>query len=193
MSDATYLHYDWVKDPRFPEKLFHVLREHNTVKAIEKYGAANNALDAGCGTGLVTRHIIANHTIGLDINPWALKRAQSYASNVRFMCGDINNLPFEDEYFDLIVCTHTLEHLEHPKQALDELYRVLQPGGLLIGAVPTNFALWHYRRYLTKADIHEEPFHVNYTRKMLCALLEPYQNTFRVASCYLEWQFRIRK
>lgn len=193
MSNAPYQRYDWVKDPQFPEKLFHMLREHNTVNAIKRFRFVDNALDAGCGTGLITRHVIANHVVGLDINTWALERAQEYCPNAKFMCGDINKLPFNEDQFDLVICTHTLEHLEKPSEALQELYRVLRPGGLLVGAVPSNFVLWHYRQRLTEADIHEEPFHVNYTRKMLQSLLEPYRYTFEIASCWLEWQFRIRK
>ena len=183
--EAKYQQYDWITDTKYPEKLFHIVREWSTVLAIDEY---SRILDAGCGTGLITRHL--NNAIGLDVNNWALNRAKFHAPKATFIQGSITALPFADDSFDLVICTHTLEHIIDPKVALCEFLRV---GRMIIGAVPTNFILWHYRKYLTRADIHEEPFHVNYSRQKLETLLESYRHHICLSSFGLEWQFKVTK
>ena len=49
---------------------------------------------------------------------------------------DICDLPFEDRSFDTIICNHVLEHIPNDKKAMQELYRVLKPGGMAIVQVP---------------------------------------------------------
>ncbi len=49
---------------------------------------------------------------------------------------DICNLPFEDNSYDFIICNHVLEHIPDDKKAMEELYRVLSPGGCAIVQVP---------------------------------------------------------
>lgn len=51
---------------------------------------------------------------------------------------DICNLPFENEQFDIIFCNHVLEHIPDDKKAMQELYRVLKPGGWGIFQVPQD-------------------------------------------------------
>jgi len=50
--------------------------------------------------------------------------------------GDIHDLPFDDNSIESIVCIAILEHVERPWQAIDEMYRVLKPGGYLYIYVP---------------------------------------------------------
>ena len=52
--------------------------------------------------------------------------------------GDLISTNFKDEYFDLIICNHVLEHIEDDKSALDELYRILKYNGISILQVPIN-------------------------------------------------------
>ena len=54
---------------------------------------------------------------------------------------DITNLAFEDNRFDIIMCNHVLEHVNDDNKAMQELYRVLKPGGLGILQVPISAVL----------------------------------------------------
>ena len=54
---------------------------------------------------------------------------------------DIQNLPFEDNSFDVIFCNHVLEHVNDDKKALSELYRVMKKGGWGIFQVPIRYQL----------------------------------------------------
>ncbi|AMA48282.1 MULTISPECIES: class I SAM-dependent methyltransferase [Flavobacterium] len=60
---------------------------------------------------------------------------------------DICNLPFEDNSYDIIFCNHVLEHIPDDTKAMQELYRVLKPGGIGIFQIPQD-----YSRQTTFAD-----------------------------------------
>lgn len=51
---------------------------------------------------------------------------------------DICNLPFDDDSFDVVFCNHVLEHIEDDKKAMNELFRVLKPGGFGIFQIPQD-------------------------------------------------------
>jgi SAM-dependent methyltransferase len=53
---------------------------------------------------------------------------------------DICNLPFEDNGYDLILCNHVLEHIPDDTKAMQELYRVLKPGGMGIFQIPQDLS-----------------------------------------------------
>lgn len=53
---------------------------------------------------------------------------------------DICALPFKSESFDVIFCNHVLEHIEDDKKAMQELYRVLKPGGYGIFQIPQDYS-----------------------------------------------------
>ena len=53
---------------------------------------------------------------------------------------DICNLPFEDNSFDFILCNHVLEHIPDDKKAMQELYRILKPGGTGIFQIPQDLS-----------------------------------------------------
>lgn len=51
---------------------------------------------------------------------------------------DICALPFEDNSFDMVLCNHVLEHIPNDKKAMEELYRILKPGGMGIFQIPQD-------------------------------------------------------
>ncbi len=64
--------------------------------------------------------------------------------------GNARGLPFADEQFDVIVSFYSLEHLYPLDAHLEEMLRVLRPGGVLVGAIPSEGGLaWGMGRYLT--------------------------------------------
>ncbi|MDN3667884.1 methyltransferase domain-containing protein [Echinicola jeungdonensis] len=63
----------------------------------------------------------------------------SYPADVENM--DITEIPYPDNYFDLIICNHVLEHIRDDMKAMKELFRVLKPKGKAILQVPISFKL----------------------------------------------------
>jgi SAM-dependent methyltransferase len=113
-------------------------------------GAAARVVDVGCGDG---RHILAAaergcFSVGLDYDHAELRKARQRLGGRRIdlVAGDASRLPFRDAAFDAVICTETLEHLPDDVGAIREIGRILQPGGLLHGAVPSHFTELVYWR-----------------------------------------------
>lgn len=106
-------------------------------------------LDCGCGTGPMIEIIHSKypdkHYTGLDITPEMIKKAQAKKlSNVKFIVGDCEKLPFEPESFDAIICTNSFHHYPNPQDFFDSVYRVLRKGGRLIlrDYTSSDFMVW---------------------------------------------------
>jgi ubiquinone/menaquinone biosynthesis C-methylase UbiE len=96
-------------------------------------------LDAGCGVGYGTR-MLAEHgparLVGVDISAEAL--AHGPADSAELVEGDVRELPFPSDSFDVVVCFEVIEHVEQQDRVLDELRRVLRPGGTLLISSPNR-------------------------------------------------------
>jgi SAM-dependent methyltransferase len=125
-----------------------------------------NVLDAGCGSGRTLTELAAYGTVqGIELDPGAAEVARGRgAGEVRI--GRLEELPWEEDTFDLITCLDVIEHTPDDRATLTELRRVAKPGGWLLLTVPAYQALWsqhdeanhHFRRYgrrtLTEAARH---------------------------------------
>jgi malonyl-CoA O-methyltransferase len=96
-------------------------------------------LDAGCGTGLCSRKLnklfSKAKVTGIDIAPGMIdeaKKSNGLFTRIDYQVADIDDLPFEDNSFELIFSNLTVQWLIESKQVYKELNRVLKPGGLLI-------------------------------------------------------------
>jgi SAM-dependent methyltransferase len=74
----------------------------------------------------------------------------SYDKRVIYM--DITRIDWEENYFDLIICNHVLEHIPDDRKAMKELYRVLKPGGKAILQVPLSPVLEETFEDFSKKD-----------------------------------------
>lgn len=112
-------------------------------------------LDVGCGTGanleLLDRFGQAE---GVDVSEEALSFCRARGLK-RVQRGRAEQLPYEDESFDLVTALDVVEHLDDDLAALREMRRVLRPGGRVLLFVPAFMFLWsvqdevsnHRRRY----------------------------------------------
>jgi len=181
--------YDWVTDPRGFEKMFHSQR----VRELRRFMGSQNSitLDAGCGTGLVTRHV-PGRVIACDLNVWNLDRARTRL-NVDLVQCDLSNLPFR-QAFDRIVSSEVLEHLSDARYVISEFKRVLKPKGRLVGSVPSRSIVWRFRSFLSRTHPHSEPFHNNFTRRDLILMLTGFSETRVRSSVFgMSWFFEARK
>jgi ubiquinone/menaquinone biosynthesis C-methylase UbiE len=114
-------------------------------------------LDIGCGAGNMFHHLARyGSVVGVDNNPKPLAVARERGYDVRD--GLAEDLPFDDESFDLVSLLDTVEHCDDDMAVLRECYRVCAPGGHLLVTVPAFMWLWshndelnaHRRRYTVK-------------------------------------------
>lgn len=143
-------------------------------------------LDAGCGSG---RHLSEAfrrrdvNVVGIDMSR---KDADTANRTLNTMIGaaqdgggiklvsmsDITRLPFQDESFDVVICSEVLEHIPDHVQAVREIVRVLKPGKSLVVSVPRYMPeriCWA----LSSDYHHEEGGHIRiFRKKELRGLLE---------------------
>lgn len=91
-------------------------------------------LDVACGPGVVTAAVAkdAAAAVGLDATEAMLAKARARSAgldNASFQIGDAENLPFGDGEFDGVVTRLSLHHFQNPGRAVQEMARVLKPGG----------------------------------------------------------------
>jgi ubiquinone/menaquinone biosynthesis C-methylase UbiE len=95
-------------------------------------------LDAGCGTGVVTRRIATKvspgEVHGVDMDPLFIEEARKIAAkegvnNIKFSLGNADDLTFEEGVFDLSYCRLVLMHVNDPVKTVAELKRVTKSGG----------------------------------------------------------------
>lgn len=107
-------------------------------------------LDVACGTGVVAREAARRlddpgKVAGLDCNDGMLAVARRIAPDIDWRLGQAESLPFNDAAFDVVACQFALMFFEDRVAALDEMWRVLKPGGRL--AVATWDRLAHSPGY----------------------------------------------
>lgn len=108
-------------------------------------------LDVGCGEGFTLNKLkekkIGKIHEGIDYSKEAIALGKKTYSNLHIFEGDICDLKYKDNSFDLVICSEVLEHLEDPQKALKELVRVSKKYILL--SVPNEpfFYLFNYTQW----------------------------------------------
>ncbi|MEM1789890.1 MAG: class I SAM-dependent methyltransferase [Candidatus Nezhaarchaeales archaeon] len=101
-----------------------------------KFSKFNVVLDAGCGTGLITKKLLGrgDFIVGVDFSKGMLQKAKEKlgkAAEVDFVLGDVEYLPFRSKSFDLVLSITVLQNC-CPSRALKSLLRVLSKRGVLV-------------------------------------------------------------
>lgn len=142
MSELTEPETEPTGERFIPEKMGgelidaeHQLRYRFTLEHVR----GKRVLDAGCGVGWGTKLLLeagAAEVTGLDISEEAIEDGRRRVPEAQFRQGDLMDLPFDDDAFDVVVCFEALEHTSDTGRTLDELARVLVAGGVLFVSSP---------------------------------------------------------
>jgi len=151
----------------------HLRKRRLVVEAqIKQYLAENKLervatlLDMGCGDGTNLSYL-AKYTeslYGSDYNIIRLKRATLAANhpNLTLFLGDILQFPVRDGFFDIVFFSHVLEHIPDDSKALQSVYRILRPNGLLILGTPNEGATWWQLAYKLQPAKRNSTDHVHF-------------------------------
>ena len=136
-------------------------------------------LDAGCGCGYGTHYLATcgpKQAIGIDLAPEAIEYARRHwtAPNLHYQTMDATALDFPDEAFDTVVCLEVFEHVPDHWELLDEVRRVLKPGGRVVVSTPNG-------RIFSPGGEPINPCHVReFSRDEFEAMLSPYFRDLRL-------------
>lgn len=128
-------------------------------------------VDVGCGLGYLGTLYWpffgrGGKYCGVDVSPklvaQAKKLSQSWAKGgkTEFKVGDAYKLPYPDKFADVVMCQTLLMHLSDPQKAVNEMYRLLKPGGVVLCKEPDNlsWSLQHSLTSLPELPIEDELF-----------------------------------
>ncbi len=156
-------------------------------------------LDAGCGKGrnLVYLFQTGYEVFGVDADPKSVKYVQAIAKRLapaapatNFDVAEIASLPFETNRFDAVISSavlHFAENTAHFHQMVDEMWRVLTPGGMLFARVASTIGIadrvmplengWYALPDGTNRFLVDEAVLLNKTKTLGGELLDPLKTT----------------
>lgn len=122
------------------EKLDNDFRWKPIIKLLKELKVSGKILDIGCAFGYFLKRAapLFQELYGLDISDFAIERAKKELprAELRVLNIDQTELPYPDEYFDLITAFDVLEHTSSIPQSLNKIIRKLKRGGYLIFSTP---------------------------------------------------------
>jgi SAM-dependent methyltransferase len=155
-KSATYISHKNTAHSFF-DQLYFLARKvmlRAKLRLIEKHHGKGRLLDYGCGAGAYLAHAQAQGwaTTGYEPSAEARNAAQP-GLKIQSSPTDLHGP------FDVITLWHVLEHLPEPASDLDQLHKLLAPGGVLVIAVP-NRAAWDAQYYQTHWAAYDVPRHL---------------------------------
>jgi len=149
---AARQYYQW-----FFKKLFSLAQPYGQI------------LDNGCGNGILGE-FWEGDIVGVDLSAEMASRARKRLKEVRV--GDSQYLPFADKSFDTVISLSLLHHLPDPMKGLDEIVRVLRPGGTAIFEEVVKTSLSAVPRFfLNRFSSHFSHEHKNFRKFELLSLI----------------------
>lgn len=93
-----------------------------------------SVLDVGSSTGIIANYLSRyfGKVVGIDIDEPAIEFAGDNfeKDNLKFAVGDSMNMDYPENMFDVVICAHVYEHVPDANTLMEEIYRVLKPGGV---------------------------------------------------------------
>ncbi|MFQ3318623.1 MAG: ubiquinone/menaquinone biosynthesis C-methylase UbiE [Natronomonas sp.] len=168
------------RDKGMEERHWHTAKHALARMPVE---AGETVLDLGCGSGYAARALReakdAGRAYGLDGAPEMVRNARAYTDDpqVSYVVGDFQSLPFETNSVDHVFSMEAFYYASDPVGALEELRRVLRPGGTFYCAV--NYF---------EENVHSHEWQENISIDMTRWSYEQYREAFREAGFYVAEQ-----
>ena len=105
-------------------------------KGVLPYVPKGKILDIGCGSGSILFFLkeLGWDTYGVEISSTACKYAREIGLKV--WCGELTDVEFPSEFFDVVRLNHVLEHIRNPRKTMEEIRRIIKPSGKVIVSIP---------------------------------------------------------
>jgi ubiquinone/menaquinone biosynthesis C-methylase UbiE len=150
--------YEKLYEYKYEQKTFEVLSKTMIFKKLIKTISVDNGkvLEIGFGSGNLIKTLLNKKCryYGMEISQSAIVTAKrKYKDQVEVNLIKKNQIPYDNEFFDLIIMSHSLEHIEEEEKILEEIKRTLKKNGLIIIGVPTpenDENELHFRTYISE-------------------------------------------
>ncbi|ESS71603.1 putative generic methyltransferase [Methyloglobulus morosus KoM1] len=156
-DDLTALHEEAARD-NHPIDL---ASRNDAVRQVEKFGRTVGSviMEIGCSSGFLIRDLVKIFpeavVLGADVVKEPLYQLAKSLPSVPLIRFDLLKCPLPDQSIDVLIMLNVLEHIENDGMALNKVFKLLKPGGVLIIEVPSGPSLYdaydeelhHFRRY----------------------------------------------
>lgn len=132
------------------QKIWHLGRLRHTIQLLRQYASMvkkqTKVLDIGCASGWFISEIAKAYPIpgyvGIDVYKDAILYAKELYPAISFRVVDAHKLPFKSNAFDVVICMNVLEHVVNPNKIMEEIKRVLKPGGIILIGMDSENAIF---------------------------------------------------
>lgn len=160
--------YGYKQNITFAQKLIGLLVYFLPTEKVEydfnvfelKKSEKGKLLDVGCGNGGFISSLKKKgwDVEGIDSDNKAVNFCINNGLDVKL--GDLNSQNYADNTFDFVTLSHVIEHVYNPVELLNEIYRILKPGGQIILATPNSKSWMFNKKFKSKWFALQSPGHV---------------------------------
>jgi len=144
---------------------------YNRLVQLPFFKGSGKILDVGCGMGGIFCALPPGTGLtkfGIDFSHIAIEKTKCRIPDGTFVVGDVHSLPFENDFFQRVICTETLEHVDNPFAVVAEIFRVLQSTGKLLITVPEKSLDLPPEHWPGGVSVHINKFSVESLSAMVC-------------------------
>ena len=147
----------------------------------------NEFLDVGCGVGIFLS-FGSEKSIGLDINPYNIKKINSNKNSKAFLINKDGTFPIKDSSINTIICDQVIEHIDDPNKILSEISRIIKKNGRIIIGLPMEKGYKadpDHKKFYNIKTIKEitKKFQMKYTFHFYFPLF------FKIFGKFFSWQY----
>jgi SAM-dependent methyltransferase len=147
-------------------------------------GRVARLLEEGCGVGMYVDALLpyAEEVCGIDVEPTYLAQAAEYVPSAYLQLAASEQLPYADDYFDLILSHEVIEHVQDDRATAAEMARVLRPGGRMVIFAPNRLYPFETHGHYWRGVYHfgNTPL-INYLPDVLRNRLAPHVRVYTAA------------
>ncbi|MBP9191704.1 MAG: class I SAM-dependent methyltransferase [Ignavibacteria bacterium] len=148
--------HDLDKFYNHPNFAFRYIEQKRIEKLIEaaEIKESDKILEVGCGAGHILEKVRKGKLYGIDISEIQIERTKKrMGDKVELKKAPGENIPYEDKFFDKILCSEVIEHVIDPREVLKEISRVLKDDGILSLSIPNEDVINSTKKFLKKTGL----------------------------------------
>jgi len=132
------------------------------------FNFSGKLLDVGCGKGTILSLLKTDviERFGIDWSKVGIKKCIQKVKG-HFCVGNIHKLPYKNNFFDRVMCTQTLEHVDDVVQVIREMCRVLKIGGKILITVPEQSQDIQSKDWPGGMSLHINKFSIDGTKELI--------------------------
>ena len=148
--------HDLDKFYNHPNFAFRYIEQKRIEKLIEaaEIKESDKILEVGCGAGHILEKVRKGKLYGIDISEIQIERTKKrMGDKVELKKAPGENIPYEDKFFDKVLCSEVIEHVIDPREVLKEISRVLKDDGILSLSIPNEDVINSTKKFLKKTGL----------------------------------------